>query len=215
MDPRLNLNNGTHLWIADHLDYQGDDCVRWPYTGVRGYGQLKFDGKIRKANRVMCELAHGPAPGPGYEAAHSCGKGHLGCMNPKHLSWKTRTENQRDRRIHGTAGNGGYGRRPRLTPDQVLAIRASTDTIADLSRRYRVTTRAISMIRNREIWKEIHGTPERARVIEALQAANGPMHYADLPGKSSLIHTMTKRGMIVRAARGLYRLPELTPETKK
>lgn len=33
----------------------------------------------------MCELVYGKPPMPKHQAAHNCGKGNLGCINPKHL----------------------------------------------------------------------------------------------------------------------------------
>lgn len=87
-------------WIDQHLGHDGDGCLIWPF------GRLP-DGRARLsrsdyAARVMCERAHGPAPSSDHEAAHSCGKGHLGCVNPKHLRWATKLENERDKIKHGT-----------------------------------------------------------------------------------------------------------------
>ena len=109
-------------WIREHVSYQGDDCLIWPFSTNRGYGQLGINGKVRKAHRIMCEMAHGSAPSRLHEAAHSCGRGHLGCVNPKHLSWKTSSENAHDRRLHGSP-EGGNGTRTILTDDQVREIR--------------------------------------------------------------------------------------------
>jgi hypothetical protein len=36
----------------------------------------------------MCELVNGPPP-LGALAAHSCGRGHDGCVDPRHLRWAT------------------------------------------------------------------------------------------------------------------------------
>jgi hypothetical protein len=59
-------------------------------------------GHFERATRVMCKLAHGPAPTPKHHAAHSCGKGHEACINPKHLRWATPRENAADAKLHGT-----------------------------------------------------------------------------------------------------------------
>jgi hypothetical protein len=85
-------------FLRAHLGYQGDDCVIWPFARIQtGYGQLGYMGKVYKANRLMCILAHGEPPTPKHESAHSCGNGHLGCVNPRHLSWATYQENQQER----------------------------------------------------------------------------------------------------------------------
>ena len=114
------------LWIKAHLAYEGDDCLPWPYTldPFYGRGRCSYNGKLYWAHRLMCELAHGQAPEDRPQAAHSCGNGHLGCCNPRHLSWKSNSENQIDRRAHGRP-EGGKGTRTHLTPEQVATIRAS------------------------------------------------------------------------------------------
>jgi hypothetical protein len=73
-----------------------NECIQWPYTRDRqGYGRISFGGH-QIASRFICEMTHGKPPTPEHEAAHSCGNGHLGCVNPKHLSWKTHAENMGD-----------------------------------------------------------------------------------------------------------------------
>lgn len=109
-------------WIMANVGYAGDDCLLWPFSRNNyGYGQMGHEGKQIKAHRLMCELAHGPAPIDRPQAAHSCGNGHLGCCNPKHLSWKDNSANQHDRRAHGSP-EGAIGRKTRLTQDQIRRI---------------------------------------------------------------------------------------------
>lgn len=112
------------LWLRAHVGHDGGDCLMWPFGKCNGYGVLGsgIPGKPAYAHRVMCELANGPAPSPEHEAAHSCGRGDHGCVHPKHVSWKTRGENQKDRAEHGT-GNV-WGGRGRLTDEQVAQIKA-------------------------------------------------------------------------------------------
>jgi hypothetical protein len=118
-------NGKTYQWLLDHKDHDGDYCLIWPFNrNPNGYGQLGYLGKTGYAHRMMCELVHGPAPSPNHEAAHSCGNGHMGCAHPKHLSWKTRTENRLDCRMHGTQVRSTHGKRGRLTDDQVMQIKA-------------------------------------------------------------------------------------------
>ncbi len=138
-------------WLREHASYQGDDCLLWPFSKYRGgYGQFGLNGKLCKAHRYMCELVHGPAPSPAHETAHSCGKGHNGCVSPKHLSWKTHSENQIERRRHGTQNKG---RGWKLTPDDVAAIRASAEKPKDLAARYGVGENNIRQILWRKTWR--------------------------------------------------------------
>jgi hypothetical protein len=81
-------------FIRDHADHQGDECLLWPFARtLNGYGQVLFEGRQTRAHRAICILAHGEPPFDGAEATHSCANGHLGCVNPKHLRWKTHHEN--------------------------------------------------------------------------------------------------------------------------
>lgn len=109
------------------MTYQGNQCLRWPFSydqGV-GRGRLLFEGKSQWAHRVMCILAHGHPPEDKPQTAHSCGNGHMGCVNPKHLSWASQSENHLDRRKHGTHITSRFGSRSPLTPQQVAEIRAA------------------------------------------------------------------------------------------
>ncbi len=72
----------------------------------------------------MCILAHGEPPTPKHQTAHSCGKGHEGCINPRHLSWKTNQENSLDKREHGTAQNAWWGRYHKITPQQLADLKS-------------------------------------------------------------------------------------------
>lgn len=115
-----NSGNGAAFrWLQKHATYQGDDCLIWPFCrDERGRGHVGYRGSIYRAPTLMCQIVHGATPGSSYQVAHSCGKGHLGCVNPRHLSWKTRSENQLDRRKHGTAVSHRTGWKGKLTLEQ-------------------------------------------------------------------------------------------------
>lgn len=105
--------------------HAGDDCVSWPYArDALGYPFVSYNGGRHTASRVMCIIEHGDPPTPKHEAAHNCGKGRDGCVNPRHLRWATHAENMEDRLAHGTHNRGGQMRaNHRLTADLVRAIR--------------------------------------------------------------------------------------------
>ncbi|MCZ0964602.1 hypothetical protein, partial [Paracoccus benzoatiresistens] len=84
-------------WIDEHARHHGNECLIWPFAaGDRKRGVLTYGGKVMSAPKAMCLAAHGEPPTAKHESAHSCGKGHLGCVHPGHLSWKTRKENRAD-----------------------------------------------------------------------------------------------------------------------
>lgn len=111
-------------WLRQHVSYEADTCLIFPfYRAPDGYGRVGFMNRSVYPHKLMCEFAHGPKPGIGYEVAHSCGNGSGGCTNPRHLSWKTKSDNRRDSNLHGTGARNLGGNRGRLTPDQVMQIR--------------------------------------------------------------------------------------------
>lgn len=137
------------------VSYTGKDCLTWPYgTNSDGYGQTKADKKRILVHRYVCELVHGAPPTPKHEAAHNCGNGHLGCVNPNHVEWKTRTENEADKRIHGTRVRGERQGRSKLTEQQVreiLALRGKA-TQADVASKYGVSRRHVGAIQSGAKW---------------------------------------------------------------
>lgn len=142
-------------WIDEHKGYDGDDCIEWPfYRGDNGRGVIGRGKKSRTAPRAMAIAAHGEPPTPEHEAAHSCGNGHLGCMNPRHIRWATRIENAADRCAHGMTVRGARVNTARLNEDQVRAIRSKQGIASarSLGREYGVSGNAISLIWKRKNW---------------------------------------------------------------
>lgn len=111
-------------FLREHLNDSDGPCLIWPLSrNPNGYGMLGFERKSYWAHRFMCEMVHGPAPTTEYEAAHSCGKGHEGCVHPRHLSWKTPSQNALDSRKHGThSGRNPWGWKGSLSRNQVAEM---------------------------------------------------------------------------------------------
>jgi len=127
-DPTKSLrpaNGTTQKWIRETaLSHASDECLIWPFQPDKyGRAVLNFGGRRHYASRYICELAHGKPPSDQHVAAHSCGKGHSGCVNPKHLRWATRSENYEDSVLHGTAARGERLPNTKLSADDVRTIR--------------------------------------------------------------------------------------------
>lgn len=141
-------------WLRANANHLDDACLIWPFSrdGGNGYGRLGFEGRNLWAHRVMCELANGPAPSSKHECAHLCGRGHDGCVNPRHLRWKTREENQADRYLHSRKPKN-Y--RYRLTPEQVSRIRSlnGKKSQAALATEFGTSQSNISLILNGGSWQ--------------------------------------------------------------
>lgn len=138
------------------LTYEGDECLTWPYDcSTSGYGRLHYDGKQRNVSRVLCEAVHGHPPSPAHHAAHSCGRGHLGCVAKGHIDWKSPIANAADKIGHGTATKGEKNGSAKLTLAQVEAIRSGPHSQSQktLAAQYGVSQTLISQIRLGKIWK--------------------------------------------------------------
>lgn len=136
-------------WIQDHLTYPHEGCcLIWPFARhMTGYGTIGVDGKNTYAHRYMCRLVHGEPPTPQHHAAHSCGRGPDGCVNPHHLSWKTNSENQMERRPNPL--------RRKMTPEQVHEIRSLKDVerVAQTAERFGITENNVRQIQSGKTWR--------------------------------------------------------------
>ena len=143
-------------WLLAHREHTGAECLIWPYSTIKGYGRIVRHGKPELAHRVMCGWAWGEPPTQKHQCAHSCGNGHLGCVNPHHLRWATASENQLDRANHGTDNRGEKHPLSKLTEAAVREIRRrSGDTHTTLSREFGVTIGAIRHVRNGFTWGHV------------------------------------------------------------
>lgn len=111
-------------FLLELVGHAESSCVKWPFsTHENGYGQVSFRGAPMYASRAMCILAHGEPPEESNYAAHSCGNGHLGCVHPGHLVWKSALENNADKIGHGTVVKGEAHHKTKLTEADVRSIR--------------------------------------------------------------------------------------------
>jgi hypothetical protein len=139
-------------FLEQSLKIETDECIIWPYATAKGAAKIgKFSYVV---SRIICEKVYGAPPTKKHEAAHCCGKGHLGCINWKHLRWATHQENDADKIIHGTSNRGRNNGSAKLREQDVIEIRKLASTvskraIADI---FRVDDRIIRSIVNYEKW---------------------------------------------------------------
>jgi hypothetical protein len=161
-DPLGGINRPAHAQLIEEIDRaiagaKRGPCWHWPYTRNRdGYGRVVINKKGRGVHRVVCERVHGPPPSLIHEAAHSCGSGHLGCINWHHLRWATPLENSQDRINHGRSCRGDLSPVVVLNAGLIQEIRR--EYVEDSARqvklalKYGVAQTTISAIVRRKIW---------------------------------------------------------------
>jgi hypothetical protein len=141
-------------FIEAAILHSGSACLEWPYSrNARGYGQVTLKGKNREVHRVVCERAHGQCPLDKQQAAHLCGN--RACVNPRHLRWATRKENEADKIALGRSAAGERNGHAKLTEDIIVAIRNSKEPQWLSAKRYNVGKALVSMIKRRKIWKHL------------------------------------------------------------
>ena len=142
-------------FIERAVTHPGPDCLIWPYgRNGRGYAEVKSQARSTGVHRIVCSRVHGNAA-PNMEAAHSCGRGHDGCVTGAHLSWKSRADNFQDRMEHGTWPVGEQSPRAKITDDDVRAIRASGLTQGALGKLYGISRQQIGNIQSGKSWSHI------------------------------------------------------------
>lgn len=147
---QIQSDSRADLWIRAYLDHPYDWCLIWPFSRSQtGYAMVGADSV--RVHRVMCEHRNGPAPTPEHYAAHSCDRGHEGCVNQLHLSWKTPSENQYDR-----FKNGEIVPQRKLTVADAQEIRnvKGLEPILDTATRFGVSESNVRLIQAGKTWRK-------------------------------------------------------------
>ena len=160
-DP-LYVSDGTQPgeaigWLKAHSNHEDRiNCLDWPFAKANGgYGHMRVNGQYVGAHRVMCVIANGePVTGLDH-AAHSCGNS--GCVNPHHLRWATRSDNEADKVLHGTSNSGQSHGMSKLTDRDVIKIRSLNGKLRQkqIAEMFGIKQPAVSAILSGKTWKHL------------------------------------------------------------
>lgn len=130
-------------------------CWIWDRgTNGRGYGWLRHPSLTSTAHRISYQVANNIILPRHIDVCHSCDI--RLCVNPDHLFAGTRKDNMQDcvrkGRLRPPKLRGDKCPASKLTSNQVLEIRASSEKYKILAIRYGVTVRTIAGIKTRETW---------------------------------------------------------------
>lgn len=149
-------NGEPEKFFADALSSNTDECVLWPFSKEKkGYARILHEGRFIVASRMMCEKVNGAPPSEEYHAAHSCGV--CSCINPKHLSWKTASDNAKDKEAHGTRQFGAIHYAAKLSEASVREIRAigRSRPLDEVATMFHVSRTAVRKVLDRKTWTHI------------------------------------------------------------
>jgi hypothetical protein len=137
------------------------ECINWPFSrSPEGYAKFGSNRGVLATclvSRAVCAEVNGLPEDVSHEAAHLCGNGHLGCINPRHLSWKTSKANKADELSHGTRNYGERNGRSKLSPEQIKEIRSMSGRVLqkNIANQFSIDPSTVSIILSRKRWEHI------------------------------------------------------------
>lgn len=117
-----------------------------------GYPEARYQGRVRRVHQIVFDLCCDDLQ-PGQVVRHTCDNPL--CINPEHLVAGTHADNVQDRVERGRSAKGERNGRAKLTPAQVLEIRASSAPDLTLAQVHSVHPRTIAFIRSGQNWKHL------------------------------------------------------------
>lgn len=140
--------------LKQGIDDRGPtECSLWTEgVNCHGYGVFQFRGKKQYAHRAAWTLANGPIPA-GMFVLHRCDTPR--CCNARHLFLGDQSENMSDMVSKGRQLKGEQKPNAKLTPTDVLAIRASSEPYLVIAERHKTTPSNVGLIRRRVNWKHL------------------------------------------------------------
>lgn len=123
----------------------------------RGYHQVGLwrDGKLhaKAVHRLVCAAFHGPPPTSQHAAAHGDGNGQNNAAG--NLRWATPTQNEHDKRAHGSVACGERQGSAKLTEADVRAIRADRRSSRIIGADYGISGTNVLIIQRGEGWRHV------------------------------------------------------------
>lgn len=128
-------------------------CWVWMSTiHENGYGRVCAGKKPFYAHRVSYEQKYGPIPS-GMMALHHCDV--RCCVNPDHIFVGTQQNNMTDKVRKNRQAKGISHGNAKLTEDQVLEIKYSSETSIKLAAKFDYSASMIRAIKNGKLWKHL------------------------------------------------------------
>jgi hypothetical protein len=149
--------------LVTHTALKDNGCLEWQlHINSSGYGNVRVNGRMKKAHRYAWEQRNGPIP-EGKLICHKCDNRR--CVNVEHLFLGTHTDNMQDmhaknRHPKYTFAVNGVHNQAVLSPEEVLEIRARyakgvRGVGASLAKEYGVAASVISRIVNKKLWSKL------------------------------------------------------------
>jgi hypothetical protein len=155
--PGYEFDNKGNAFSFKYNKRYGKKKRLWP-DSKKGYLMVPLidkNGKQhnKRVNRIICTLFNGPPPTIKHQAMHLNGmKTDNRAVN---LVWGTQSENELDKKKHGTNPVGEKVRNSKLTENIVRQIRSSNESSHKLAIKYNVSQPNILNVIHRRTWKHV------------------------------------------------------------
>ncbi|MCO5107793.1 MAG: HNH endonuclease [Burkholderiaceae bacterium] len=114
---------------------------------------MKQAQRTRLIHRWVCAAFHGAPQSSAHEVAHR--NGVPNDNRASNLRWSTRTENERDKGMHGTTVRGERSPFAKLTVSDVIAIRSAGGTQQAVADRFGVSRTTVGYIKRGTAWAHV------------------------------------------------------------
>ncbi len=158
------------VWFYNQKNITDSNCWEWKGVINSGYGQLSVKGKRILAHRFSLQTFLKRSITSTLEVRHLCNNPI--CINPEHLKEGTHSENMNDMVISNRQAKGkilsdrlkgiphpkttgSKNGRAKLTEEDVINIRNSSESYASLSRHYGMSKKHIGDIVLHKSWKTL------------------------------------------------------------
>ena len=154
----IEVTNSLAVRLARRLVIDPNGCWLWTgYRNGKGYGTIAVTaGRPAFTHRVAFTLINGPI-GDDLCVCHKCDV--PACCNPTHLFLGTKADNNADmvakKRMRTPGRIGSQNSLAKLSPADVMFIRASSLGGSELASRFGVCRSNISQIRNHKTWRSV------------------------------------------------------------
>lgn len=134
-------------FLSDAISSNTQECILSPYSRNKGgYSRVNIKGKTILSHVFVLESVSKKKLKINNEVIHSCGNGHLGCVNPKHLSWGTREQNVKDAILHGSKHSGSKKFSDREVSEMRKLLKEGVDHFT-VSEKYNISPSYLNKIR--------------------------------------------------------------------
>lgn len=105
---KIGVGVTVENFVRKHRSHKDEtDCVFVPGAVEGSPAKVKFCGRTIAAARFMALLTHGTPKSEKMVVRHTCGNGHLSCVNPHHVVWGSQGDNIADANRHRKAERTG------------------------------------------------------------------------------------------------------------